>query len=1209
MAVGVDDIESVESPSETVVRLAREKGRSLTSSERLAVYADFYAGKKNKRTQEDVTNTTAPTTTTPTTSNNNVSNLTTPAPISPPVVVPPVVVPPTPTCKLKISGYTWGPKSSSVYGVNVVVDVIVDEQTKPLTQEEFDAGITSRKTETLEFDNQGYITYKGVKYSSLEVCDNFDGTSVAELVKKDKDSNEGMARLYRGWNLDLLLDKPKPTPSVTVQTNLVVQKTTTYEKVEIQPIEIQGLKLTDRVNVRLRSVKMPPIIIESITIPADTTGSVLIDSIELYGPPIIIPEKKLSGTGKTETLESVKLPVITVYVEEIKLKRSDIPIKIRSITFPEATIESLVVPEQLSPDPEIESFTIEDAPFTVSAVRAVEKQEGTPAGFVKNQTIILEDVDIKVDLNDLLKKLQFFQDTDKRPLVDLNLSNRDSTLKVRRILIPEKAEEKHTILTVSTEPIKFGQLEYSTNPNEQKEVLISDKNPEIKLKDVVIDTKKLVEENPKKYDIPEIFRQNLPVITLSEVTLTINASSILLPVSSSNEPVVINNVSFPNNMITTQEVITVPEKKKTVEEQKAAGKADTKQNEASNAGDEKVKPAVKKKGESSSDSTGSKKEKKEDISKVSVPKGVDPINSLVKGREIPQAPGSTKPKTLPASAHVIAPGKQFGRQWDTKLKTYAQWDWTWPTKTIYKPVNPTATAELIKDRDKGNSRPSELTTGWWEYFTDYQRNEPMYGKKGITHPELVAGNPSILLRMGYSLQMAPFIPKKPYVGKFNDNLNGGYLDPVKQYHIWWNPDKRQYEAQDLSRIPDEKSRNSVARYPFFMMGRSFHEGYSPLAYNASWGKLVSTFRLSQKSFGAGEKSSVYGPPLPSDYKFGLLDVGIVMNFTECGYVNRYLLPNGAMPALAASRSEQHLMMVNDKVDKWIEGTVGEHPITGRFLDKAAVNLNWSHEPHWCGISTTFFNTKGNVVLDGGPISVKSYENNVTAKGIPLNRPRLEEGENDPWDESLWKEKCSGKLGVSTRNKWYKAFEKFGAEKCQHPYDSDYISQNKERINQLWFIAGFHYIDQKLTQYGLDLIKTAIKDLDWDHAIVTHTGHVETVLAIDIDGMLYRYGGNTSTDGNGGNHGNSMGIWRTHVGSFGGMTPKDGRGGFCLITRGYAKYKDFRDGPGISSPWKITPVIQTYMDFCELNPDPKFPVYNKYYQQMNEMNTILSSKFL
>jgi hypothetical protein len=1025
-----------------------------------------------------------------------------------------------------------------------------------------------------------------------------------------------LKRLYRGWNLDLLLDKQKEEKETTgtVKTELVVQKTRTFEKVEIQPIEIQGLKLTDRVNARLRSVKMPPIIIESVTIPADATGSVLIDSIDLYGPPIIIPEKKLSGTGKTETLEDVKLPVITVYVEEIKLKRSDIPIKIRSITFPDAVIESLVVPEQLSPDPEIESFTIEDAPFTVYSVREVPKEKDAPAGFVKNQTVVLENVEAKVDLSEILKQLQFFKDSANAPLINLNLKNRDTKINVRRVLIPEKAEEKHSVLTVTTEPIKVGTLEYSTNPNEEKTTFIPQQEPVVKLKDVVIDTKQIVKDNPEKYDIPEFLKENLPEITLSEVVLNIKADSIILPVSSSATNVTIDDIVISQNTIISSDSIIVPEKKKTVEEQKKEGNADTKQNEGSKSTDEKKKPAAKAKGATSSKSEGSKSEKKEDISKVPTPTGVDPINVIRKGRDIPKAPGLDKPKTLPSFATVIGAGKQFSRHWDTKLPTYAQWDWTWPITTVYKPVDPGIVAEAIRDRNKSNSRPSELNTGWWEYLHDLKRNQPLYGYKGISAGELLKdnGGGSILQRLGYAPQMAPFIPKNPWVHRFkaknSNTVKGAFLNPTTKYDIW-NEVNGDYSAQDLENVP-ENERETKGRFPFMMMGRSFHEGYTPLAYNANWKKLVSTFRLSTQ-FGTGDKSG-YGPMLPSDYKFSLLDIGIIMNFTECGYTNRYLLPNGAMPALAASRSEQHLMMVNDEVAKWVVGTVGIHPMTGRFLNKPAFNLNWSHEPHWCGISTLFFNAKGNVTLNGGPISVKSYEGSVTdiKYGIPLNRPRLEEGENDPWDEQLWIKNCSGRLGTHTRNLWYKAFQKFGAEKCQHTYDSDFINQNKDRINQLWFIGGIHYVGTQLTKYGADLIKTAVLDLDWDHAIVSHTGHIETVLAIDVDGMLYRYGGNTSTDGNGGNHGNSMGIWRTFVGSFGGMQAKGERGGFCLITRGYAKYpKQMREKPGISAPWKITPVIQSYMDFCANNPDPKFPVYNKYYQEINEMNTILQSSFL
>jgi hypothetical protein len=307
-------------------------------------------------------------------------------------------------------------------------------------------------------------------------------------------------------------------------------------------------------------------------------------------------------------------------------------------------------------------------------------------------------------------------------------------------------------------------------------------------------------------------------------------------------------------------------------------------------------------------------------------------------------------------------------------------------------------------------------------------------------------------------------------------------------------------------------------------------------------------------------------------------------------------------------------------------------MAGNFLagNGPDINLNWANEPHWCGISTAFFNRKGNVELGGGPTLVTAYESDVlwnsdsklSGKPLPLNRPRLEEGENDPWDESRWYALSRNPVsnspnpGYVVRNKWYEARDKFGAEKCQHPYDDDYINANKGRINQLWFIPGVHYQltgggkPTTLTTIGADLIKTAILKLDWGGAIITHSGHVETVLALDVDGTVYRYGGNTSVGGKGGNTGNAMGIWGTSVGDFPDSKADDTRGGFCVITRSFPKHATNRSGLGISAPWKITPVVQTYFDFLENNPNAaEFIVYKDYGVIINKMNTIVNSSFL
>ena len=90
----------------------------------------------------------------------------------------------------------------------------------------------------------------------------------------------------------------------------------------------------------------------------------------------------------------------------------------------------------------------------------------------------------------------------------------------------------------------------------------------------------------------------------------------------------------------------------------------------------------------------------------------------------------------------------------------------------------------------------------------------------------------------------------------------------------------------------------------------------------------------------------------------------------------------------------------------------------------------------------------------------------------------------------------------------------------------------------------------------------------------------------------------------------MGIWGTSVGDFPDSEAGDTRGGFCVITRSFPKHTTNRSGLGISAPWKITPVVQTYFDFLENNPNAaEFIVYKDYGVIINKMNTIVNSSFL
>jgi hypothetical protein len=697
-------------------------------------------------------------------------------------------------------------------------------------------------------------------------------------------------------------------------------------------------------------------------------------------------------------------------------------------------------------------------------------------------------------------------------------------------------------------------------------------------------------------------------------------------------------------MITTQEVITVPEKKKTVEEQKKEGKADTAQNEGKK--EVKVKEESVEKGTKIKDG---KVEKVEDISKVKTPPAINALAAITKGREIPETPGIDRKGDLPDHMRVITQGRQYKRwsQVPGGKGVYTQWEWPWPIKSVYKGVDTGITETFANEKQ---SRPSELEGGtWWEYFWNPTKGIPIYGAKNTTRPTAL----TFLRAISKDPQFGPHIPGPPMPKYFEgistsgtghyDNFDASgksdwgkkfkdFIDfdpkskrfkkfkgliPNYKYHIWQESDGS-YSAKWLT---TEQSNQGLGTFPFFMQGRGLHEGYTPLGFNADWQRLVSTFRQSAESFGAGDIVG-YGPPLPSNYKFSLIDIGLIMNFMQCGYVNRYKLPNKARPPLAASRTEQHLMMYDELVHKWIDGTVGIDPLAGNFYGSPTINLNWSHEAHWCGISTQFFNNKGNVDLGGAPTKVTSYEADIlwnsdsrlTGTPLPLNRPRLEDGENDSWDESRWYA-LKGNPGYTVRNKWYEARDKFGAEKCQHPYDDDYINANKGRINQIWFIPGVHYQltgggkPTTLTTIGADLIKTAILKLDWGGAIITHSGHVETVLALDVDGAVYRYGGNTSVDGKGGNVGNAMGIWATSVGDFPDSEAGEERGGFSVITRSFPKYAENRSGLGISAPWKITPVVQTYFDFLVKNPNAEFGVFNDYGVIINKMNTIVNSSFL
>lgn len=116
--------------------------------------------------------------------------------------------------KLEIVGYTWGPRSSSKYGVVVIVDVR-KSPAGVLSDANFNSYDPSKNRVELEFDNNGYVMYENVSYSALEVVDS-DNKTVSELIKKDIDSNQNLRSLYYGWGL-FPENRPATSGTNTVQ--------------------------------------------------------------------------------------------------------------------------------------------------------------------------------------------------------------------------------------------------------------------------------------------------------------------------------------------------------------------------------------------------------------------------------------------------------------------------------------------------------------------------------------------------------------------------------------------------------------------------------------------------------------------------------------------------------------------------------------------------------------------------------------------------------------------------------------------------------------------------------------------------------------------------------------------------------------------------------------------------------------------------------
>ena len=354
----------------------------------------------------------------------------------------------------------------------------------------------------------------------------------------------------------------------------------------------------------------------------------------------------------------------------------------------------------------------------------------------------------------------------------------------------------------------------------------------------------------------------------------------------------------------------------------------------------------------------------------------------------------------------------------------------------------------------------------------------------------------------------------------------------------------------------------------------------------------------------------------------MMDVGIIMNFQQCGIVNRYTVGDAKKPpAPAASGTEQHLMMVEELVGNWVLGERGKDSMIGQFLPSSkSANLNWAHEPHWCGIFSFFISKKSGHSF-ASPIQVSGYERNRLRAGLPLNRPRLEEEPDAEWDELEWISTAyavdGGNLnGYATHTPWLIAMAKH-PDNPEHLWDADYINTYKNQINQIWFVENIHYIKDgkngKMTEWGKRLIMGAIDQniIDWPAAFATTYGHVEVCVGLDLDGTVYLFGGNSGGElSRDGVPGNKMGFWAKHIGTFApGIKAKnpwtgegyDGGGHLCLsrMTGG----NNSRYHAGISAPWNNSPILETYKNYVTKNPDPKFPVYKTYLDRILAINTI------
>jgi hypothetical protein len=763
------------------------------------------------------------------------------------------------------------------------------------------------------------------------------------------------------------------------------------------------------------------------------------------------------------------------------------------------------------------------------------------------------------------------------------------------------------------------QVTNGTNPDNGAITLVPDKEEVIKIDDVKVDTKKIVSEDTtgEFSNLSSDIVKNLPEITIKELNIPIileggttktGTQEIKIDFSKLDQ----KTVQVKDNITVTKEPPKEEEQTKTPPkssipktEKKGGGKKNNKKN--------KQKQSAKQKG----------KEKAKTEQTVNFNPDEEAIK-LSKGRDIPKAPGTDRPGKLSGKGLISGAGGYSRNSHKSSIKKFAYWQWTWPIDFTYNPDKAGQGAVIFSGKE---SRPSGLGY-WWKFFEDWNSSEPIIKWPGGSINDFTQGNytfststvygPGIAKWIMYDDQWAPYdyneYAKKVGKMKLSKTFAGvgkegeEVVKPIGWKWKWWRENARPHNYN----INFEK-KGEASRRLYAIAGKDLIKAYIPYGFNARWENLFKNFRLSKKlDPNGGDPKSKYGGPLPPDYSPSLLDVGLIMNFSQCGYVNRYKLPNNEFPPLAASGTEQHLMMLDDINDKWIFGQRGE-PMVGTFNAGKSIVINWAHEPHWCGISTDFFLRHGGFG-NQGTTSVKSNEAMIIAKGLPLNRPRLEPNKTDAWDSGLWAAISGDGYGVMVRDKFKKAYSDHGPDYFEHPITPEYLNEYGDKINSVWFIGGIHYDEntKTMTQKGYELLKIVLNPdiIDWPAAIISHTGHVESVAAIDIDGDVFRLGGNTSTHGNFGNVNNTMGFFRTHISEFGGYPGGGERGGFALISKpdgiSEKNRKHRVGGKGISSPWIITDVMRTYLDFLEMNPEPEYPVFNNYQTNINIINTIFNS---